>query len=364
MRDYFKCLKLNKPNLSALNWIYRSMSGEPAIKKACNMVKIGTHDGKFHCDEVLACFLLKQLDQYKHAEIVRTRNPVLLDECDIVVDVGAVYDPSRHRYDHHQKTFNESLQSLKPGKKWVTKLSSAGLVYVHFGADIIASILNVPSGSSSIDTIYDKVYENFIEEIDAIDNGIDQTDSVPRYRITTNLSSRVNGLNPKWNDKENDETTQFEKAMKMAGTEFVDRVTFYYSSWLPARDLVVQAINDRHKVDPSGQIIQLKDGAAPWKDHLFNLEEEMNLPKPIVYVLFPDKNEHWRVQCVPASLNSFENRVSIKEEWRGLRDEELSQTSGIKDCIFVHTSGFIGGNKTFEGALEMARQSLAQSSAV
>lgn len=72
------------------------------------------------------------------------------------------------------------MQSLKPGKKWVTKLSSAGLVYLHFGAEIIASILNVPSSNPSIETIYDKVYENFIEEIDAIDNGIDQTDSVPR----------------------------------------------------------------------------------------------------------------------------------------------------------------------------------------
>jgi len=33
--------------------------------------KIGTHNGTFHCDEVLACFMLKQLPQYKDAEIVR-----------------------------------------------------------------------------------------------------------------------------------------------------------------------------------------------------------------------------------------------------------------------------------------------------
>ncbi|BFZ04100.1 hypothetical protein BsWGS_07139 [Bradybaena similaris] len=349
-----------RPKLSQACWIYNSMSGEPVSKKPCNMVKIGTHDGKFHCDEVLACFLLKQLDQYKHAEIVRSRNPGLLEGCDIVVDVGAVYDPSTHRYDHHQRTFNESMQSLKPGKKWVTKLSSAGLVYLHFGAEIIASIINVPSSNPSIETIYDKVYENFIEEIDAIDNGIDQTDSVPRYRITTNLSSRVNALNPKWNDKETDETTQFDKAMKLAGAEFVDRVMFYYTSWLPAREIVVKAINERHEVDASGQIIKLKDGAAPWKDHLFKLEEEMNLSQPILYILFPDKNGQWRIQCVPASLNSFENRLSIKEEWRGLRDEELSEKSGIKDCIFVHTSGFIGGNKNFEGVLEMARQCIAK----
>ena len=32
---------------------------------------IGTHDGKFHCDEVLACSMLKLLPEYKDAEIVR-----------------------------------------------------------------------------------------------------------------------------------------------------------------------------------------------------------------------------------------------------------------------------------------------------
>lgn len=27
--------------------------------------KIGTHNGTFHCDEVLACFFLRQLPEYK-----------------------------------------------------------------------------------------------------------------------------------------------------------------------------------------------------------------------------------------------------------------------------------------------------------
>lgn len=51
-------------------------------------------------------------------------------------------------------------------------------------------------------------------------------------------------------------------------------------------------------------------------------------------------------------------RLGIREEWRGVRDEELSKLSGIPGCIFVHASGFIGGNETYEGVLEMARQSL------
>ena len=76
----------------------------PPAKRAClSTMKIGTHNGTFHCDEALACFMLKQLPEYKDAEIVRTRDPAVLDTCDIVVDVGGVFDPSKHRYDHHQR---------------------------------------------------------------------------------------------------------------------------------------------------------------------------------------------------------------------------------------------------------------------
>ena len=51
-------------------------------------------------------------------------------------------------------------------------------------------------------------------------------------------------------------------------------------------------------------------------------------------------------------------RLSLLEQWRGVRDEELSKLSGIPECIFVHASGFIGGTKTYEGVLEMARRTL------
>lgn len=54
----------------------------------------------------------------------------------------------------------------------------------------------------------------------------------------------------------------------------------------------------------------------------------------------------------------FESRKALPAQWRGLRDEELSKESGIPGCVFVHMSGFIGGNLTFEGALAMAKAAL------
>ncbi|MEQ2245260.1 UPF0160 protein myg1, mitochondrial [Ilyodon furcidens] len=81
------------------------MSTEPKRIRTDKMTvkKIGTHNGTFHCDEVLACFFLRQLPEYVDAEIIRTRDAALLAECDVVVDVGGEFDSKRHRYDHHQR---------------------------------------------------------------------------------------------------------------------------------------------------------------------------------------------------------------------------------------------------------------------
>ncbi|KAK7915564.1 hypothetical protein WMY93_011325 [Mugilogobius chulae] len=328
--------------------------------------KIGTHNGTFHCDEVLACFFLRQLEEYKDAEIVRTRDPAQLAECDIVVDVGGEFNPENHRYDHHQRTFSESFHSLCPEKPWVTKLSSAGLVYLHFGRQLLSQLTQLKEGDRLLEVLYDKLYENFVEEVDAVDNGISQCDGEARYSVSTTLSSRVGYLNPRWNSKSQDTEDGFKKAMALVGEEFLDRLDFYKSSWLPARAVVEEAVLNRHKVDPSGEIVMFSQGGCPWKEHLFVLEKELQVTTPIKFVLYPDQNGQWRIQCVPAGLNTFQNRLSLLEEWRGVRDEALSELSGIKECIFVHASGFIGGNKTQKGALEMARRTLqaaAQSAA-
>lgn len=113
------------------------------------------------------------------------------------------------------------------------------------------------------------------------------------------------------------------------------------------------------KIDPSGSILVF-DRSFPWREHLFDIEREQKdtLGDTIKYVLYPDTNKTWRIQAVPLNTKSFENRLSLPKEWQGLRDEELSQKSNIPNCIFIHASGFIGGNSTYDGVLAMARYSL------
>ncbi|XP_072014533.1 LOW QUALITY PROTEIN: MYG1 exonuclease-like [Amphiura filiformis] len=335
-----------------------SNGGGGDSKRSRVLKKIGTHSGSFHCDEALACFLLRTLPEYKDAEICRTRDPKMLDTCDIVVDVGGVYDPSKHRYDHHQRSFKETMNSLRPETPWTTKLSSAGLVYLHFGEEIIANALKIDNTDDKVSTLYNKMYENFVEEIDAIDNGVSQTEEKPKYVISSHLSSRVKHLNPAWNQPDADPWEGFQKAMALTGEEFLLRLNFYNDSWWPAREIVETALKQRFEVDSSGEIMVLPQGGCPWKEHLYDLEKTLNVETPIKYVLYSDQSDKWRIQCVSVDSHSFENRLSLPEKWRGVRDAELSEVSGIPGCIFVHATGFIGGNETHEGVLQMARTSL------
>ena len=75
------------------------------------------------------------------------------------------------------------------------------LTFRHFGREVISNLLGI-TDDKTIELLYFKVYKNFIEGIDAIDNGVNQYD-VPdqdaRYTISTDLSARVGKLNPWWN---------------------------------------------------------------------------------------------------------------------------------------------------------------------
>ncbi|KAG5484627.1 hypothetical protein CUR178_07218 [Leishmania enriettii] len=351
---------------------------------------ICTHNGSFHCDEAMACGLLRHVPEYHEAIVLRTRDPKQIDACDVVVDVGAIYDAGKNRYDHHQASFHDTMTTRK--KTYKTRLSSAGLVYRHFGRQIIcqyveaalqpsspvrAAVLSMTKWPESrtgvsdaeLDVLEDAVYANFVEQVDGIDNGIecwglaDPTVGalVPNYKQSTNLSQRIGQLQAYWNEPDNGdvvaENANFAVAVEMAATEFFEAVTYLAFSWLPARSIVEAAFHRRQEFDESGKIIVINDTKmCPWKDHLLDLEADNNCVGSVLYVVFSD-SKSWRVQAVPKTSTSFENRKPLP--YRGLRDDELSTACGIEGGVFVHVSGFIGGMKTFDGAMALAKQALA-----
>src|SRR3990167_2930192 len=70
-----------------------------------------THDGSFHADEVTACAFLILYNFIDKDKIHRTRDPIEINNCEYVCDVGGIYDPKHKRFDHHQKEYKEELSS-------------------------------------------------------------------------------------------------------------------------------------------------------------------------------------------------------------------------------------------------------------
>lgn len=233
------------------------------------------------------------------------------------------------------------------------------MIYAHYGHELIREVLKTKTDKEFddevLDKLYMKVYKGFVEEIDAIDNGVMMYDGEPKYHISTNLSSRVAHLNNAWYEESSDAIAYsgFQKAMQLVGTELYDRIFHCALSWWPARHIVQQAIENRFQVHESGLIMQL-ERFCPWNEHYFELEEELKVePKPL-YVLFADSANGQRVRAIPVSSTSFELRKALPERLRGLRDDDLVKLTGIESIMFVHMSGFIGGAKTQEDALKLA----------
>lgn len=247
---------------------------------------------------------------------------------------------------------------------------------MHFGKPIIALQTGLDEGSKEVDILWKKVYEDFIEALDAHDNGISVYDPSDTRNLQKRfydggigLGSLVGDLNANFEDPpiaktpeeaQEAEDARFLQASSLMGSSFLRKVQYYHRAWLPARTLVHQTFDARKQYDREGRVMVFPRG-CPWKDHLYTLEAENPDEEKVLYVLYPE-SEHegakWRVQAVSMSKDSFESRKPLPNRWRGVRDDQLSEVSGIEGCVFAHASGFIGGNKSREGALEMAKKAI------
>ncbi|KAI7514790.1 metal-dependent protein hydrolase [Hortaea werneckii] len=380
--------KVQSPNTPPLNLLQRTYMSEPEAKrvKMSNPV-IGTHNGHFHADEALAVFLLRLLPQYRNASLIRTRDPEVLKTCTIVVDVGGVHDDSILRYDHHQREFNANF----PGKD--TKLSSAGLVWMHYGHRIINAVTGISEKDADCELLYQKIYEDFVEAFDANDNGISAYDPsairqagiekkfndkgfsiasvVNRYNYapsaregadgpTANGTTTSGAPAPKKEKSQDEEDARFLRASAFVGEQFSLEIEDRAQSWLPARGVVKQAFAEREQWDPKGRIIVIpyKPEGVPWSDHLYALEAEKGCEGQVLYALFAENGEpdsKWRIRAVSLEPGSFENRKGLPEQWRGVRDEELSKVSGVPGCVFVHakSGGYVNDVNCFKVGHEL-----------
>lgn len=275
-----------------------------ARRSGLNMIprSYGTHDGSFHADEVTACALLLLFDQIDRNKIVRTRDPVQLSECDYVCDVGGIYAPTLHRFDHHQSQYKGDL-------------SSAGMIWQYLRDEEV------------IDPhTYDFFNRSLIAGVDAHDNGRLHSDSgsCSFSQVITNF------VPPMYDAPHSVQNDAFHLALDF---------TLGHLQRLLERFRYVESCKEKvaKKMQGNEKILCFEQ-AMPWMEAFFEMG---GINHPALFVVMPS-GKHWKLRGIPPSLEEkMKVRVPLPQEWAGLLEADLKAVSKIPGAIFCHKGRFI-----------------------
>jgi uncharacterized UPF0160 family protein len=302
------------------------MHPNPPPVEATRVLRVVTHSGPFHADEVFACALLRTfLDQ--PVEVVRTRDAASIARADVAVDVSGEYDPDRCRFDHHQRAYSGRLSSAGMVLHW---LEQTGKV----GARLAAQLR-----------------KDWVDYIDAVDNG--------RRKPTSGVPciSTIVGALAEQADAADEFDARFMEAVAMCegvlrGLSANERRNH------EASYAVTEAM--RRAEEMQSRVLTF-DRHYKWKRTYF---EHDGVNHPSDYVLFPDADGSWRLLGIPAEDGSERLKRPLPIEWAGLADEELAKVVGVPGAKFCHKNRFVAVFATEAAAREaIARWNLDQRSA-
>jgi uncharacterized UPF0160 family protein len=275
-----------------------------------------THSGRFHADEVFATAMVLMVQKH---EIIRTRDETVINQAEIVLDVGAEYNPEKLRFDHHQNSF---VRTRKDGPPFAT----AGLIWEFYGSDILKQ--KGLSDDYEIQFVINRVDAKIIADIDAVDNGLFSDDPRPSISLVIAM------MNQKPTASDDEQLAAFFHALTISKgilNNFID-----------------QAIGEAR------DIIELKKSAKQVINGILILEKKLSFKDflrsqpQIKRVVYPRPEDAYGVFC-----NNKKNHLSKKI--RGLREEELNQATGLTDAVFCHKTGFMAVCKSLESALILAK---------
>ena len=272
----------------------------------------GTHDGPFHADEVTACALLLVFDRIDRDKIVRTRDFKQLQHCAYVCDVGGVYAPDEHLFDHHQADYRGEL-------------SSAGMVLTYLHDENLID-----------DKLYASLNSTLIKGVDDHDNGC-----APQIKGLCTYSDVIAEFTPiDYDATPREQNAAFFQALAFA-TDFLQRKLDRFHYIRSCRASVVRAME-------KGEECLFFEKAIPWMDAFF---ECGGLTHPAHYIIMPT-GSHWKLRGIPPSLEKrMEVRLPLPKAWAGLLDDDLKAVTGIPGAIFCHKGRFISVWETRDDAL-------------
>lgn len=292
-------------------------------------MRVATHDGSFHADEVFAIAALSLLGE--PLEVVRTRDPEAMAGCDLRVDIGFAHDPATGGFDHHQRGFDLRRENG-------VGFASFGLIWQHYGP-------RVCKGDEEAAGQVDQV---LVQGIDANDTGQTLAQSLIDDVSAMTVSGVIGGINARWDEDLSDdqERARFDEALALA-TRIIEREAASALSYRRATRVVQSAIDGA--ADP--RIVELAEN-VPWKRVVVPVAPEA------LYVIYP-KRQGFGLEAVPAELGSFANRRDLPEPWAGLDGPELAELTGVQDALFCHSKRFLAVARSRAGIGELARQALA-----
>lgn len=290
-------------------------------------IRIVTHNGRFHVDDLFAVAALQIYLKDKSVEVIRSRDPEVIASADFVVDVGGVYDPKTNRFDHHQ-------HGGAGGRENGVPYSSLGLVWKHYGEAL--------AGSVSIAEVVDR---GMVMPIDMADNGIEVY--MPTHEgIHPYLLHRVLSMfRPTW--KEGDLYNERFAELLTFARRLIEREIF------SARDEEegIRFVEDAYQKAKDKRLIVL-DGPYPWHEYLSKKTEPLYVIKPKAQKM------GWELEVVRDDAHRFANRTKLPESWCGKFTDELSRVTGVPDAVFCHNNGWVAVTQTKEGALKLAEIAL------
>jgi uncharacterized UPF0160 family protein len=293
-------------------------------------MRVATHPGNFHADDVFAIAALR-LAHDEPVEVIRTREGSLQDAAEARVDVGGRDDPATGDFDHHQK----GGAGARPNG---IKYASFGLVWRAVGERVAGSA----EAAQAID-------ERLVQGVDANDTGQTIMEPLVDDVRPMTVSGVVAALNPSWDEEltSAQEDARFEEAVALA-SGILAREVASAAAFQRARRRVGDAIARAR--DP--RLIEL-DGNMPWREAVVAGAPEA------LYVMYP-KSDGWGLQAVPVAAGSFDNRLDLPSEWAGLSGAELAAATGVQDAIFAHAAGFYASAGSREGITALARLAMAR----
>ena len=215
--------------------------------KSNNSLCVGTHNGIFHCDEVIAVSILNVLfDGRKNVEVIRTRNLELLNkETEIMVDVGG------GKFDHHQKGGNGKRENG-------VEYASAGLIWREFGKQVIELLAEGNLKNDSIEKIFNMIDNDIIQSIDKEDNGQNQV--VHQFQF-------IKQFLPDWYDLLSDSDKNFEECANITSEILKKTIKGYISNELAKCEIECRLNSSSYHI---GDVLCINAQTMPWLESVIN----------------------------------------------------------------------------------------------